>query len=90
MSYRIEFRPSAGRSLVKLDPSIRRKVAADIQKLAENPLPLGVIKLKGADGLYRIHAGPGKDYRIIYEIKDAVLLVVVVKIGDRKEVYRNL
>ncbi len=90
MTYRIEFQPAGRRSLTKLDSFIRRKVIVDIQKLAEDPRPLGVKKLKGSDGLYRVYAGPGKDYRVIYEIKDAILLILVVKVGDRKDVYRSL
>ena len=90
MIYRIEFRPSAEQGLAKLDPYIRRKVSAGIDKLAVNPRPFGVEKLKGSGGLYRVYAGPGKDYRVIYEIKDAILLILVVKVGDRKDVYRSL
>ena len=46
-------------------------------------------KLKGEE-LYRIKAGPGKAYRVIYQIQDAILVVLVVKVGHRKEVYRGL
>ena len=90
MIYRIEFRPSAEQGLAKLYPSIRRKVSAGIDKLAVNPRPFDVEKLKGSDGLYRVYAGPDKDYRVIYEIKDAIVLILVVKVGDRKDVYRSL
>ncbi len=90
MIYRIEFRPSAEQGLAKLDPYIRRKVSAGIDKLAVNPRPIGAKLLKGAERLYRVYAGPGKDYRVIYEIKDAILLILVVKVGDRKDVYRSL
>ena len=90
MSYRIEFRPAAVRNLASLDPFIRRKVVADIEKLAGNPRPHGVEKLEAKEKLYRVHVGPGKDYRVIYQIQDETLLVVVVKVGDRKDVYRSL
>lgn len=53
--------------------------------LAENPRPLGVRKLEGEEDLYRLRVG---DYRVLYAIRDAVLLVLVVRIADRREVYR--
>ena len=90
MSYRIEFRPAAVRNLASLDPFIRRKVVADIENLAGNPRPHGVEKLEAKEKLYRVYVGRGKDYRVIYQIQDETLLIVVVKVGDRKDVYRRL
>jgi mRNA interferase RelE/StbE len=49
-----------------------------------------VEKLETKQKLYRIHVGPGKNYRAIYQIRDEVLLVLVVKVGNRKEVYRRV
>jgi mRNA interferase RelE/StbE len=57
-----------------------------IQALASHPRPAGYAKLHGADDLYRVRQG---DYRIIYQILDKALVVIVVKIGHRKEVYRK-
>lgn len=62
----------------------------DILSLEENPRPHGVEKLETKEKLWRIHVGPGKNYRVIYQIRDEVLLVLVVKVGDRKEVYRRV
>lgn len=62
----------------------------DILRLEDNPRPQGVEKLETKEKLYRVYAGPGKNYRVIYEIRDEVLLVLVVKVGDRKEVYRRV
>ena len=90
MPYRIEFRPAARRNLARLDQFIRRKVIADIEKLAGNPRPHGYEKLEAKEKLYRVYIGPGKNYRAIYQIRDEVLLVLVVKVGDRKEVYRRV
>ena len=90
MTYRIEFRPAALRDLRKLDQSIRHKLMADIEKLASNPRPRGSKKLEAQENLYRVPAGPGKSYRVIYQIQDAILLVLVVKVGDRKDVYRRM
>jgi len=56
-----------------------------MRNLGENPRPPGCVKLAGPDALYRIRIG---DYRIVYQIRDAELLVVVVAIGHRREIYR--
>ena len=90
MPYWIEFRPAARRDLAKLDPFIRRKVVAGIEKLADNPRPHGAEKLEAKEKLYRLYVGPGKDYRVLYQIQDEILLIVVVKVGDRKDVYRRV
>jgi mRNA interferase RelE/StbE len=90
LSYYIEYRPAALRELEKLDPSVGRKVFSDIEKLTENPRPHGVQKMETKQKLYRIYVGPGKSYRAIYQIRDEVLLVLVVKVGDRKQVYRGV
>lgn len=52
--------------------------------------PHGVEQIETKDRLYRVYVGPGKNYRAIYQIQDEVLLVLVVKVGDRKEVYRRV
>ena len=62
----------------------------DILRLEENPRPHGVEKMETKSKLYRVYVGPGKNYRAIYQIRDEVLLVLVVKVGDRKEVYRRV
>ena len=74
----------------KLDPHIRKQVTRDILRLEDNPRPHGVEKLESREKLYRLYVGPGKDYRVIYQIRDEVLIVLVVRVGDRKDVYRNL
>jgi mRNA interferase RelE/StbE len=89
-SFTLEFTSAAIRELEKLDLNIRRKVFSDIEQLKENPRPHGVGKMETKEKLYRIYVGPGKNYRVIYQIRDEVLLVIVVKVGDRKEVYRRV
>lgn len=84
MTYRIEIAPAALRQLRKLDPAARRRVQAAIELLAEQPRPSGAKKLTGGDGEWRVRTG---DYRIIYEIQDQVLLLLLVAIGHRREVY---
>lgn len=65
-------------------------MSRDILRLEENPRPHGVEKMETKEKLYRFYVGPGKNYRVIYQIRDDVLLVLVVKVGDRKEVYRRV
>ena len=62
----------------------------DILRLEENPRPDGVEKMGTKEKLYRVYVGPGKNYRAIYQIRDEVLLVLVVRVGDRKEGYRRV
>lgn len=81
--YRIELRPAAARALRKLDPPIRRRVQGAIALLAHDPRPPAARALKGRPGL-RVRVG---DYRIIYTVHDDVLLIVVVTLGHRREIY---
>jgi mRNA interferase RelE/StbE len=81
--YRIELRPAAVRALRKLDPPIRRRMQGAIALLAQDPRPPAARALKGRPGL-RVRVG---DYRVIYTIQDEVLLVVVVTLGHRRDVY---
>ena len=83
MTYRIEQRPAAVRALKKLDPPIPRRIQGAITLLAEDPRPPASRPLRGRPGL-RVRVG---DYRIIYTIADAVLLIVVVTLGHRRDVY---
>ena len=85
MTYTVELTPAARRQLRKLDPPIQRRIATRIDALAEDPRPDGVVKLSAVEPpLYRIREG---DWRILYRIEDEVLLVLVVRIGHRSEVY---
>lgn len=81
--YRIELRPAAARALRKLDPQVRRHIQGAIALLAQAPRPPGARALQGRPGL-RVRVG---DYRIIYTVHDDVLLVVVVRLGHRRDVY---
>ena len=86
MTYRIEVAPGAIRQLRKLEPSARRRVQAAIELLAEQPRPSGAKKLVGGDREWRVRTG---DYRVVYEVSDDVLLVLVVAIGHRRDIYRR-
>ncbi len=87
MSYTIEFSPRAARQFKDLPKQVQVRLKTKIDALSENPRPRGVEKLKGEDDLYRIRVG---DFRVIYQVKDNALIVLIVKIGDRKEVYQRI
>lgn len=82
--YRIEVRPAALRALRKLDRDVRPRIEGAIALLAEDPRPPASRPLRGRPG-YRVRVG---DYRIIYTVEDEVLLIVVVTLGHRRDVYR--
>ncbi len=84
-SYRIEFTRSAEKDLRKIDKSKVAAIYHEVERLEADPRPHGVKKLAGADRTYRIRIG---DYRVVYEIEDEVLLVLVIRIAHRKDVYR--
>ena len=83
-SYSVLIKPSAAKELERLPEKLRRQLAKRIAALAESPRPAGVEKLSGAE-LYRIRQG---DHRAVYSIADAVLTVLVIRIGNRRDVYR--
>lgn len=86
MTYTVEISPAAQRQIKKLTESIQLQIIEELSKLEIDPRPVGVQKMSGEENLYRIRVG---DYRILYEISDRVLLVVVVKVGNRRDVYRR-
>lgn len=85
MTYQVEIAPAAKRLIKKLTPTLQLAIVKRLEELSLEPRPTGVVKLEGSDSLYRVRLG---DYRIIYEIQDTQLLVVVVKVGHRSDVYR--
>jgi mRNA interferase RelE/StbE len=87
VSYRVEIAPAAERQLRRLDATTRSRIADRIRQLADEPRPHGVEKLGDPDDLLRMRAGA---YRIVYRVEDDALIVLVVRIGHRREVYRQL
>ncbi|MFZ0707449.1 MAG: type II toxin-antitoxin system RelE/ParE family toxin [Candidatus Korobacteraceae bacterium] len=83
--YTIRFGTSAGRTLQKLDLSWQVRISRAINALAENPFPLGARKLKGEERSYRIRIG---DHRVVYDVLQDVVVVLILRIGHRKDVYR--
>ena len=84
-SYSILLTKSAAKELERVPTKDRQRIVTRIGSLADNPQPMGAEKLSG-DEKYRIRQG---NYRILYEIVDTDLIVTVVRIGDRREVYRR-
>ena len=84
-SYRVELTRSAEKDLSRIDKSQIATIYRGLEDLADDPRPHGVKKLSGVDRTYRIRIG---DYRVVYEIEDNVLLVLVIRVAHRKDVYR--
>lgn len=84
MTYRIEFTTAAAKQIRKLDPPIRRKLLGAVAELADDPRPVSSRKLVGEETAWRIRVG---DFRIVYDVLDAQLLVTVVRAAHRREVY---
>ena len=83
--YPIEFSKSAEKELLNLPKKTASQILSKIDMLALNPRPSGCKKLTGSLNSYRIRIG---DYRVLYTIEDNILLVDIVSIGNRKDVYR--
>jgi mRNA interferase RelE/StbE len=78
LSYRIELKKSAAKSLRKIPKADQKRIAGKIDSLAENPPNPDTTKIRVGD------------YRIVYEIHEDVLLILIVKIGHRKDIYKNI
>lgn len=86
MPYTVEVHRRAERFLrATANRELYRRLSTAIDSLAQAPRPPGCVKISGSNDLFRVRVG---DYRIIYKIQDKVLLVLIVNIGHRREVYR--
>jgi mRNA interferase RelE/StbE len=85
MAYTIDFVPTAAKELAKLPKRERQRLGEKIDALAEAPRPPGAEKLTGVDA-WRVRVG---DYRIVYEVRDRVLVVLVLAVGNRREIYKR-
>ena len=86
MPYQIIIKPTAEKSMDKIPLPARRRIADAIEELRSDPRPAGVVKLTGDENLWRIRIG---NYRVVYEIHDDRLMVLVLRVADRKDVYRG-
>ena len=89
VAYDIKIHPDARAELARLERRFQRQIDRKIMSLAANPRPPKARQLKGRAlrGLWRLQSG---DYRIIYQIQEAIVLVLILLVGDRKSIYRNL
>jgi mRNA interferase RelE/StbE len=85
VSYAIVLLPRARKAYLALDGPVRKRVGEAVDKLAADPRPPGTKPLTGEPGVLRIRVG---DYRILYEIYDDRLLIEVIDVGHRREIYR--
>ena len=83
--YRIQISRTAERQIKKLPLDARARVVRTVQGLAVDPFPTGCRKLTGYDDVFRVRAGP---YRVLYSVNAGTLIVIVLKVGHRRNVYR--
>jgi mRNA interferase RelE/StbE len=84
-SYKLEWKNSAYKELQKLPRTMITRVVAAVSELSNNPFPHGVKKLVGSEFSYRIRVG---DYRVVYEVIENRLVIEIVRVRHRKDVYR--
>ncbi|MGH9491890.1 MAG: type II toxin-antitoxin system RelE family toxin [Terriglobales bacterium] len=85
MPYTVLFEAAALRALDKIRPENRARIIARAEALAHDPFPPGYKKLRGPEGYFRIRVG---DYRIVYDVQHNRLVILVIRVGHRREVYR--
>jgi mRNA interferase RelE/StbE len=85
VAYATQFKPLALRQLEKLPREVQKRITAKIETLRETPFPPGCKKLEAVTDAWRIRVG---DYRVIYQVHRGMLLILVVTIGHRRDVYR--
>jgi mRNA interferase RelE/StbE len=82
--YSIQIEPAAWRELMRLPEKVQEAVFNAIYRLEAEPRPSGCKKLQGKTGFYRIRVG---DFRVVYDVQDGILVVIIVAVGDRKDIY---
>lgn len=86
MAYTVKIASRAQKELKKISAPYQQKIVRAVKELANNPMPLGVKKLKGQINQYRVRVA---DYRIIYEVHGLEMIILVVKVGHRKNIYKK-
>jgi mRNA interferase RelE/StbE len=85
LKYTVRMDTRTRKALDRLPDDTHGRIVRKLDALEENPRPMGVEKLTGAEDLYRVRVG---DWRIVYAIRDRELVVIVIRIGHRRDVYR--
>jgi len=88
--YEIRIAPAAERAIGKLSAAVQAAILDKLEELAKDPRPANCEKVRelAQSGVFRVRVG--KDYRILYQVKDQAAWILVLKVGDRKEVYERL
>ena len=84
--YRIVFTPSAERAFLALSKDVQRRIDQRLLTLQDNPRPAGITALKGDAGILRLRVG---DYRVLYTVHDDQVVILIVAVGHRREIYRR-
>ncbi len=84
--YKLEFLKTAAREFDKLPSDIQKRIGKKLESLTNDPYPSDIKALKNGNGLLRVRVA---NYRIIYRVKNDLLIIIVVKVGHRKNVYLN-
>lgn len=84
--FKIEFKAAARKSLERLEKQDQLRIYAAIELLGDNPRPPLAVKIKGSD-YFRVRVG---DYRILYSIDSGRLIILIIDLGDRREIYRTV
>ena len=84
--YKIEFLKTAQKEFYQLPQQIQKRMAKKLEDLKTNPYPSGVKVLKNGQGRLRLRVG---DYRVIYRVENDVLVLLIITVGHRKNIYRN-
>ncbi len=86
MPYELVINPSLKKTLSKIDAEMATKIREKIRGLADNPRPSACKKMEGEKNTYQLRVGV---YRVLYEIHDKKLLILVLNVGHRKEIYKR-
>ena len=88
MTHDVEFTRRADRDLRRIaDRAVRRRILARVSKLAADPRPPDATRLRGSEDIWRVRVG---DWRVCYQVRDSALLVLIVVVGRRGDVYDRL
>jgi len=84
-SYKVVWKSSARKELRRLPKGVILRILETVEKFSEDPFPSGFRKLLGSNHTYRVRVG---DYRIVYSVRSSILIVEIVRVGHRKDIYR--
>lgn len=85
--YAVLFKPSADKQLRRLPEDVQKRIVRAVEALADDPRPAGSVKLADEDNLWRIRVG---NYRVVYAIDEDKLIVLVLRVAHRKDIYRAM